>query len=302
MSLQNDDDQDFDVRWDHCTINSKRNPFRRNPGRVGLYKSNLQNSFQLQTVMALYDQEVARNNGEPDYQQLQTVVNHHVRNRNFRVRNDVVERGSVTKSQKGNKAYVERKVGECFQWKAHGQCSTGDPCSFCHDLLASGNKGVGQRRKGRSSCPASHSKAKQTDGEEQKSSHGSGNKQENSKDKSEIPCRFKFFKNPSRRFWHPPMCPNYKTEKSCVYCDKCRFRHVEAERKPNKKWKTGGAQGSVAMLKESIQVGCVSQDSYPRKSFLRKRGVHREEFSKSANLMSAVLARQNSRKDHMRRP
>ena len=36
--------------------------------------------------------------------------------RNFRVRNDVVERRSVTKSQKGKKAYVERKVGECFQW------------------------------------------------------------------------------------------------------------------------------------------------------------------------------------------
>ena len=33
--------------------------------------------------------------------------------------------------------------------------------------------------------PASHSKAKQTDGEEQKSWNGSGNKEENSLDKSE---------------------------------------------------------------------------------------------------------------------
>ena len=37
-----------------------------------------------------------------------------------------MERGTVTKSQKGKKAYVERKVGECFQWNAHGQCSKGD--------------------------------------------------------------------------------------------------------------------------------------------------------------------------------
>ena len=37
-------------------------------------------------------------------------------------------------------------------------------------LWASGNKGKGQRRKGRSSSPASHSKTKQTDGEEQKAS------------------------------------------------------------------------------------------------------------------------------------
>ena len=35
----------------------------------GLYKSRLQNSVQLQIVMALYDQEVARNNGTPNYQQ-----------------------------------------------------------------------------------------------------------------------------------------------------------------------------------------------------------------------------------------
>ena len=66
--------------------------------------------------------------------------------------------------KKGKKAYVERKVGECFQWKAHGQFSKGDSCSFSHDTKASGNSGGDQRPKGRSS-PASHSKAKQTDGE-----------------------------------------------------------------------------------------------------------------------------------------
>ena len=33
-----------------------------------------------------------------------------------------------------------------------------------------------------------------------------------------------------------------------------------------------------------------------------KERVHREELSKSVHLMSAALARQNSRKDHMRRP
>ena len=88
----------------------------------GLYKSKLENSVQLQTVMALYDQETAGNK-EPNYHQLKTAVRLHVdqmmNTRNFRVRSDVVERGSVTKSQKGKKACVERKVGGCFQWKAH---------------------------------------------------------------------------------------------------------------------------------------------------------------------------------------
>ena len=86
---------------------------------------------------------------------------------------------------------------------------------------------------------------------------------------------------------------------------------------------TNGAEGSVAMLKESIQLVCVSQDSYPRNSILREPGilgskhavefskgtwhhinfrerkVHRRALSKSVNLMSAVLARHNSETDHM---
>ena len=58
---------------------------------------------------------------------------------------------------------------------------------------------------------------------------------------------------------------NYKSEKRCVHGDKCHFRHVEAEGKPNKKSKKGSARGPAATLNESIQLGCVSQDSYPRK-------------------------------------
>ena len=96
-------------------------------------------------------------NGQTSYLRLKTSVKLHIdqmmRIRNFRVRNKVVERRAVTKSQKGKKAYVERNVEECFQWKAHGQCSEGDSCSFSHEL-ASGNRGGGQRRKGQSSSQA----------------------------------------------------------------------------------------------------------------------------------------------------
>ena len=35
----------------------------------------------------------------------------------------------------------------------------------------------------------------------------------------------------------------------------------------------GGASGSVALLKESIQMGCVSQDSFPRMSILKKEKI-----------------------------
>ena len=51
------------------------------------------------------------------------------------------------------------------------------------------------------------------------------------------------------------------------------FRHVEAGWKPNKKSKKGGAKGSVAILRECVQLGFVAQDSYPRKSILREPGM-----------------------------
>ena len=69
-----------------------------------------------------------------------------------------------------------------------------------------------------------------------------------------------------------------------MHGDRCHFRHVEADGKPNKKSKKGGAKGSVALLEESRQLGCVSQDSHPRKSFLRESGKlgskHTVKFSK----------------------
>ena len=58
----------------------------------------------------------------------------------------------------------------------------------------------------------------------------------------------------------------------CVYGDKCRSRHVEYCVQLNKRSKKGGAKTTVALLKESTQLGCVSQESYPRKSILRDSG------------------------------
>ena len=55
----------------------------------GLYKSKLQDSVQLQTVLALYDQETVRNNGQTRYSRLKTSVRLHfdqmMRTRNFPV-------------------------------------------------------------------------------------------------------------------------------------------------------------------------------------------------------------------------
>ena len=66
-SLQNDDVQDFDVRLDRALISVSEMP--SDMTLEGLYMSTLRNSAQLQTVLALYDQETDRNKGKPNYSQ-----------------------------------------------------------------------------------------------------------------------------------------------------------------------------------------------------------------------------------------
>ena len=55
IRLQNDDVQDFDVRWDQSLLSASETPTEM--VLEGLYKSKLQDSVQLQTVLALYEQE-----------------------------------------------------------------------------------------------------------------------------------------------------------------------------------------------------------------------------------------------------
>ena len=137
LRLQNDDVQEFDVRWDRALLSATHMP--SDVILEGLYKSKLEDSVQLQTVLAMYDQETVRNNGQISYLRLKTFgkleIDQMMRTRNSRVRKEVVERGAVFKSQKGKKANVDRNVGDCFQWKAHKQCSKKDSCGCSHDRL-----------------------------------------------------------------------------------------------------------------------------------------------------------------------
>ena len=125
------------------------------------------------------------------------------------------------------------------------------PCLFFSHVFVSGNRYESQTGKWRSSSPAPDTKAK-TDA---KPLQRSGSRiQSPWRGKSRFPCQ------------HPPVCQNFEPDAGCIYGKRCRFRLVEAEEKPSKKSKKGGAQGSDALLKEYFQSGCVSQDSQPRKS------------------------------------
>ena len=81
-----------------------------------------------------------------------------MRSRNLKARNDMIQ-GVVTRSRKKNKANVERKVGDSWQWQATGQCSKGDSCGFHHGVRASGNGSELLKRKERTSSLAPNSKA-----------------------------------------------------------------------------------------------------------------------------------------------
>ena len=53
--------------------------------------------------------------------------------KNFEARNGNYERNAVVKNQ-GTKQREQRTLEDCWQWKANGQCSKGDNCSFRHDI------------------------------------------------------------------------------------------------------------------------------------------------------------------------
>ena len=189
----------------------------------------------------MYDQEIVRNNGQPSYSRLKTSVRLHIdqtmRTRNFRVRHEFVERGAVTKSQKRKKANVDRMVGECFQWKPKGQCSKRDSCREPLATVA----GFTDEKDNRP-LPDQFRRPRLTAREQNRQESQATEMKALQTRRSKIPCRYKNCNNPSCCYWHPPVCHNYKSETGCTFGNKCSVRHVEADVKPSKKSKKGGAK------------------------------------------------------------
>ena len=103
----------------------------------GLYKIRIRESEKLKTALELYDLEIHQKKARLDKHRFQTMVKKYrarfTKNRNFGARNGIFERNAVVKNQ-GTKQRVQRTLGDCWQWKARGQCSAGDNCSFRHDV------------------------------------------------------------------------------------------------------------------------------------------------------------------------
>ena len=191
VRLQNDDVQDFEVRWDQALLSASDMP--SDVILEGLYESKLQDSVQRQTVLALYDQETVGNNGQTSYLRLKTSVKLHV-DENSKLQSPKRSCGKSSSHQESKRKESLRREesGRVFSVESARTTFERDSCCFSHDKLAQGDLCSGQRRKGRSSSPAPFAKVTDEVGED--SATTLGNKEESSSDKrSEIPCRYMIF-------------------------------------------------------------------------------------------------------------
>ena len=138
-----------------------------------------------------------------------------MRNRNFRARSDVVERGSVTKSHKGDKACVEKKVEECFQWKAH----------VSHKLLVTKVEKVKEKKDDRLLLHLILRQSRLT-ARDKNSHRDQAIKRKPQWIKMKFHADSDYVKIHHVSSGHPAVCENYKSEKGCIYGDKCHFQRV----------------------------------------------------------------------------
>ena len=132
FSLQNDDVKDFDVKWDHALLSVSKVPW--DLILEGLYKSKLENSVQLQIVMALcMIKKRCSKSKEPSL----IVINWkllwklHIDQLNENSKLQVREwccgkRIGYQESKKETEPTLRGQWESVYLWKAHGQCSQGD--------------------------------------------------------------------------------------------------------------------------------------------------------------------------------
>ena len=169
--------------------------------------------------------EIHQKKAGPDYHRLRTKVKRSIeqnlRMKNFEARNGNFETSAVVKNQRTKKR-GQRSLGDCWQWEANGQCSTGDNCSFRHDM----NKRTKSTQPNPS--PASSTKQNERNASRTRSPRGSSP----SVKMARLPCK-DFLKgtcnNSFCEKWHPPECLFYKSESRCRFGEKCSHAHRQVE-------------------------------------------------------------------------
>ena len=209
----------------------------------GLYKLRIRESEKLKTVLGLYNMEIHQKKAEPDYHRLKPMVKrsikHSLRMKNFEAKNGKFETSAVVKNRRA-KQREQKSLGDCWQWKANGQCSKGDNCSFRHD--------INKRAKKNTAEPFSRIFYA---GECEKCIENPESKRQKPKWKmARLPCK-DYLKGtcttPFCEKWHPPECLFYKSENGCKFGEQCSYAHRQVDEQPCKKSKKNGDKIAVAI-------------------------------------------------------
>ena len=79
-----------------------------------LYKMRIRESDKLQTVLAVYEQEINQDRSRPSFQKLQTMVKRHIdqkiRTRNFQARNERIETRVLVKTQRREECQCRKEI------------------------------------------------------------------------------------------------------------------------------------------------------------------------------------------------
>ena len=244
ISLRNDDIQEFDSKWDGILLSMTKIPL--DDILEGLYKLRIRESEKLKTVFELYDLEIHQKKIGPDYHRLTTMVKRSIeqdiRYKNFGARNGNNEKNSVVENQ-GTKQRVQRILGDCWQWEFNGQCSTGDNCSFRHD--------INKRGKMAQSNTSPNSFMQQNERKASRTRSPRGNSP--SGRMSRWPCKDYLKGTCNNSFcerWHPPECLFYNTKNGCRFGEKCSYAHCQVDEQPSERSKKNDDKSAVAMLKK----------------------------------------------------
>ena len=167
--------------------------------------------------------------------------------KNFEARNGHFETSVVVKNQ-GVKQREQRSLGYCWHWKANGQCSKGDNCSFQHDK--------DKRAKSTQPNPSPRSSTQ----------HNVKMHRDTEVPEEKVPvveCFDCFARITSKELastrsvkkWHPPECLFYKTKSGCRFGEKCSYAHRQVDEQTSKRSKKNDDKSAVAMLNEDHIAG-----------------------------------------------
>ena len=134
ITLRNDDVQEFDTKRNVILLSMSKIP------AAGVLES-LCKLRSSKTVLDLYEPEIHEKISKRDYQKLKTMVKRSleqkIKARNSETRDEMIETGAVVKNRR-EKRWIAPGLRDCHHYKAQGQCSKGDTCSFRHEGPKSG--------------------------------------------------------------------------------------------------------------------------------------------------------------------